>query len=428
MSRRVAAIAVFLLVGPGGLRPPLAAAAEPSGFFFHPGDHVLFLGDSITEQYQYSTYMELYLTTRFPAGKWVFFNAGIGGDTATGGANRFATHVLAEKPTAVTIDFGMNDGGYGAFDQAKASQYVQKTEQMLAAARKAGVRVALISPNAVETDVNNAFFGTDRLRQYQETQQRFYAPLKDLAAKFDVPFVDQYAVTRKVLEKMAADGGKVKAFPDGIHTNPAGGLLMAHTILVGLHAPAEVSKFEIDVAKPGVTVGACEIDRPEFTPDHVSFGRTDKALPLPVLKEWRDILPYVDHLKDLSDYGLTVKGLKPGKYELRIDGQPVATYSADELAASVNVGLADKGPIYDQGMKVLGEINAKNDILHKRFRQVVMFDPKTVPDWLGIPRDEIAHRRQEELTKRAEQIAAKQAEVYELARPVQHKWELQRAE
>ena len=41
---------------------------------------VVALGDSITEQYQYSTDIELYLTTRFPSGNFTFINAGIGGD------------------------------------------------------------------------------------------------------------------------------------------------------------------------------------------------------------------------------------------------------------------------------------------------------------------------------------------------------------
>src|SRR5947207_12433732 len=90
------------------------AVGQESDFFFRPHDRVVFLGDSITEQYQYSSYIELYLTTRFPRGDMTFLNAGIGGDTAAGGAGRFAAHVLAERPTAVTIDFGMNDGGYGA--------------------------------------------------------------------------------------------------------------------------------------------------------------------------------------------------------------------------------------------------------------------------------------------------------------------------
>jgi len=103
---------------------PLLAADPPARFFFQKGDRIIYLGDSITEQYQYSTDIELYLTTRFPGADMVFLNAGIGGDTATGGAHRFAEHVLAEKPTAVTIDFGMNDGGYGPFDPQRAAQYI----------------------------------------------------------------------------------------------------------------------------------------------------------------------------------------------------------------------------------------------------------------------------------------------------------------
>src|SRR5216684_2718095 len=78
------------------------AADQPAGdFFFKSGDRIVFLGDSITEQYQYSTYMELYLTTRFPNWNLTFINAGIGGDTAVGGARRFVNHVLDEKPTAL---------------------------------------------------------------------------------------------------------------------------------------------------------------------------------------------------------------------------------------------------------------------------------------------------------------------------------------
>src|SRR5436190_2226014 len=120
MIRRTITLVTLLLTA-----VPLAAA-EPAGFFVHPGDRVLFLGDSITEQYQYSTYIELYLTTRFPRGDMTFLNAGIGGDTATGGARRFASHVLAEKPTAVTIDFGMNDGGYKGFNPQAAANYARQ--------------------------------------------------------------------------------------------------------------------------------------------------------------------------------------------------------------------------------------------------------------------------------------------------------------
>ena len=70
-------------------KPVATTAADSQGFFFKPNDRIVFLGDSITEQYQYSTYIELYLTTRMPKGNFTFLNAGISGDTANGGAGRF---------------------------------------------------------------------------------------------------------------------------------------------------------------------------------------------------------------------------------------------------------------------------------------------------------------------------------------------------
>jgi lysophospholipase L1-like esterase len=229
---------VCLLLVFGAL--PALRADDQSQFFFHDGDRIVFLGDSITEQYQYSTDIELYLTTRFPKWRLTFLNAGISGDTAAGAASRFTRHVLAEKPTAVTIDFGMNDGGYGLFIPYKQANFVKNTERMLQEAAKAEVRVALVSPNAVDRRIPpKANQGPDHFKIYLETQQQFYAPLRDLAARYGVPFVDQYAITRAGLEKMEADhADTVKPFPDGVHTSAAGGLFMAHTILVGLHDQA----------------------------------------------------------------------------------------------------------------------------------------------------------------------------------------------
>ena len=57
-------------------------AAADTGFFFHRGDNVVFLGDSITEQQLYTTYIEAYTLARFPQQSFVFRNVGWGGDTA----------------------------------------------------------------------------------------------------------------------------------------------------------------------------------------------------------------------------------------------------------------------------------------------------------------------------------------------------------
>jgi lysophospholipase L1-like esterase len=405
--RRLLSVLCLFVVAPLG--------AEEKPFFFKQGDKVLFLGDSITEQYQYSTYMELYLTTRFPGWNLKFVNAGIGGDTANGGAGRFQSHVLNEKPTAVTINFGMNDGGYGTFNPQSNKVYVEKTTAMVTAAKKAGVRVALISPNAVDRRVN------DRFKQYLETQKEFYAPLKGIAESQGVPFVDQYAVTRKVLEKLETDGAtKVNPFPDGVHTSPSGGLLMAHTILVGLNAPASVSEAAIDATIKKGDGQKCVIENLNVSDSAVSFTRTDESLPMPVQKDWVTILPYINNLNDLNHYGLQVKGLTQGTWVVLIDGQEVAKVTEEQLGAGINLGNATTGPIYEKGQKVLQAINAKNQILHGRFRGVVMFN---VPDWMADVGNE---RKAAELQKRWSQIEAKQAEIYELLKPQAWKFELKK--
>jgi lysophospholipase L1-like esterase len=414
MKHVSAIVAGLLFLAAGSMK-----AGEPAGeFFFKDGDRIVFLGDSITEQYEYSSDIELYLTTRFPKWKLTFLNAGIGGDTAAGGAGRFRDHVLAEKPTALTINFGMNDAGYGTFNPEANKNFVRRTTAMLEMANKAGVRVALLSPNAVDRRVQ------ERFNLYLETQKQFYAPLKDLAAKHEAAFVDQYAVTRAALEKMAADdpaAKKVKPFGDGFHTSSPGGLLMAHAILTGLHAPALVSDLEIDAATGKAKPRACTIDKLKCSAAAVEFDRTDAALPLPVQQGWLNLLPYVNELKDLNWYGLKVSGLATGKYVLQIDGRDVGTFTPEQLAEGVNLGTLTSGPIFEQSQKVFNALNAKNRIVHQRFRGVVMFQS---PDWL---RDVAAERKPKELAKRMEQIEARQAEIYKLVQPVPHHFELKQA-
>ena len=324
---------------------------------------------------------------------------------------------MAEKPTAITINFGMNDGGYGAFNADGQKRFVEGTEAMLAMAKGAGLRVGLVSPNAVDRRVQ------ERFKLYLETQQTFYAPLSELAVKHGATFADQYAITRGALERMEVDGAKtVIPFGDGFHTSSNGGLFMAHAILTGLKAPSLVSHVGIDAAAFGAGAGSkvqgCAISKEAKTESGVAFERLDQALPLPIQNDWVSLLPYVNNLKDLNRYELAVTGLSTGKYAIKIDGVEVASHTADELAAGVNLGNVNKGPVFDQAQKVFAAINAKNGIVHQRFRGVVMAN---IPDWLA---DVGAERKPKELAKRLELIAAKQAEIYQLAKPVSRRFEV----
>ena len=408
---RCLAFALFALV----LAVPARADEPAKEFFFKPNDRIVFLGDSITQQYQYSSYIELYLTTRMPKGNLVFLNAGIGGDTANGGAGRFQNDVLNDKPTAITINFGMNDGGYGKFDANRNKQFVDKTRAMLEMAKKANVRVALCSPNAVDKRMMN------NGAEYVETQKQFYAPLKELAAEYKIPFADQYTITRAATDAMEKDdpkAAKAKPYYDGFHTSPPGGLLMAHAILTELKAPALVSSATLIADRrkiePPAPIG-CKITDEETSATGIAFTRLDDALPLPIQKDWLPMLPYMNDLKDLNLYALTVLGLKDGDYDIAIDGVKVMKATAKELAAGVNLGNVATGPIFEQSNKVHAAITAKSKLVFDRFFNVLKYN---VPAWI----EDGAAQKAKEVAKRMEKIDAAQAAIYKLAEPKPHKF------
>src|SRR5437016_12617874 len=83
-------------------------------FAIRDGDRIVFYGDSITDQRLYTTFVETYIVTRFPAMNVAFVHSGWGGDRVSGGGGgpidvRLARDVFAYKPTVVTVMLGMND-------------------------------------------------------------------------------------------------------------------------------------------------------------------------------------------------------------------------------------------------------------------------------------------------------------------------------
>src|SRR5262249_45663772 len=97
-----------------------------------------------------------------------------------------------------------------------------------------------------------------------------------------------------------------------------------------------------------------------------------------------------------------------------------------EFADGVNLGLLTDGPVHEQGQKVFNLINAKNEIVHQRFRGVVVVN-LNFPDWAGDLGKEFGTRKADELTKRMKTIDERQAEVYAAVKPVKHTFKLETA-
>ncbi len=399
----------FIVLLAAAVLAPLAGAEE---FFFKDGDRVVVMGDSITEQHLYSNYLEMWTVTRFPAWKLTFRNVGIGGDRSTGGNGRFKRDVLAYQPTALTVDFGMNDGSYRPFDEPGFKTYMGGLQGIANQAKQAKIRVAWITPQPLDT----ADPGPTALTAYNLTLEKYSDGVKQIAEKNQGRFVDQFHPYLAVLDKARA-GAKYDRITggDAVHPGPAGQALMAASILKGMHFPALVSSVEIDLAASGEPKTTnCQVTELSRKDQTIRFQRKDAALPF-FPEEARSILKWAPLLEDLNVYSLKVTGLPSGTYEIRLGGKAVAKYSSAELAKGVNLASAalTAGPVADQVKAVKTAIEAKNKFHHDRIFRGVVLAAVNVPDWLGLEltAEAIEARRKAAFTERMAKLPELDAAV-----------------
>jgi len=131
-----------------------ATSAFAGGAKLQDGDFVAICGDSITEQKQYSVFIEDYLLMCQPAAALRAMQFGWGGETSWGFKGRMANDCLPLKPAVATTCYGMNDGGYRPFDpngQGKAYRDAQRA--VVQAFKGAGVRLIVVgSPGVVDAE------------------------------------------------------------------------------------------------------------------------------------------------------------------------------------------------------------------------------------------------------------------------------------
>jgi lysophospholipase L1-like esterase len=370
-------------------------SARAEEFFFKDGDVVVMIGDSITEQHLYSNYVEMWTVSRFPNWKLTFRNVGIGGDRSTGGNERFQRDVIIFKPTAMTVDFGMNDGEYQAFHADAFQKYMNGLQGMAKQAQAANIRVAWITPSPVEKNENGP-----AIKGYNETLEKFSAGVREIAEKNHGLFVDQFHPFIEIQDKArAADARNRVGGGDPVHPGPPGQALMAWAILKGLHFPSLVSAVEIDAgsATPSAKTQNCKVGHLQGKNGGLTFEQEDGALPF-FPDDATTILRWAPILDDLNQYSLKVTGLKPGRYEIRLGEKKVAEHSASELEAGVNLVAAvlKTGPVADQVKRVWEAVTAKNRYFHDRIFRGVVLMPVNIPDFLEIhlTPEEIEAKRQ----------------------------------
>src|SRR5437660_5164999 len=140
---------------------------------------------------------------------------------------------------------------------------------------------------------------------------------------------------------------------------------MAASILKAMRFPRLVSSVDLDLEKIEFRTENCRVPGVKGNfgagnppADYISFTRTDAALPY-FPDSAKGMLKFTPLLEDMNFYGLKVKGLKAGKYAVKLDGKQIAEYTSAELAKGVNLAepALKVGPVADQVKAVVKAVN-----------------------------------------------------------------------
>jgi lysophospholipase L1-like esterase len=238
---------------------------------------ILFLGNSITYSGQYVSYVEAYLTIHYPGKQYEIINAGLPSETVSGlsenghAGGRFPRPDLHErldrvmdqiKPDLVFACYGMNDGIYLPFDDARFQKFRDGINWMHEEVKKYGASIVHITPPV-----------------FDERKGKEYANVLDIysdwliscryTAKWDV--IDIHWPMKKYIEDRRLTDSLYVFAKDGVHPNETGHWVMAKQILLFLGeksvSDAEDAKSAINLYPNAETILKLVKDREDIMKD-----------------------------------------------------------------------------------------------------------------------------------------------------------------
>jgi lysophospholipase L1-like esterase len=383
------------------------------------GDTVAIGGDSITEQKEYSVFIEDYLLMCQPEPNIRAAAFGWGGETAGGFLGRMSNDVLWLKPNVATTCYGMNDGGYRAPDAGIRASYKNNTKAIVKKFKDAGVRVIIVgSPGVVDADMFHK--NPEDAAVYNKTLDGLREAAKEVAQEEGVVFADVWGPMMDVMTKAKAKYGKNYhlAGPDGVHPSKNGHLVMAYAYLKAMGCDGNVGTITVDLAgnkaegSAGHKVisdqnGTIEIESTKYP--FCFYG--DPSTP----NSTRSTIEFLPFNQELNRFTLKVTGAS-GKVKVTW-GDASKEFDGQQLAAGINLAaeFAAGNPFSQPFMQVEQQVKNQQNyetVLHKQLLH-------NLPDYMRYApeeKDSLARIAAGVEKKDAEMFAASQASV----KPVKH--------
>jgi lysophospholipase L1-like esterase len=386
----------------------LARAAPPPAMELKEGENrIVFIGDGMVEQAQFSGYVETRLARRFPDRKLLCFNLGWSGDDVWGSARtagyknpakfeRLKKETTALKPDVIFVGYGLNESFAGA---EGLPRFVEGYEQLLATLERLTPRLVLLSPPCAE-DLGRPL--PDQVEHNRDVEQ-YVAAIKAIADRRHLPFVDLFHPL--VLAKGANPA--IRLTHNGILLNEAGYWLAAQEIERQLGLRPESAQLVLSgdgkiVSSQGVKAAPVEPGQPGIRVEATRAILPAPATPAPLTR-----------ITGLTDPVLVVqvRDLAPGDWTLTTDGKPVMTAPAAQWNSGIDI---TGGPDAEQVEQVRRLVGHRNDLYFREWRP---FNDHS-RHWTYIGGDYALYDRE---------VMRDDQQIGELARPVGHTYSISKS-
>jgi lysophospholipase L1-like esterase len=228
---------------------------------------VVFLGDSITYAGQYIAYVESVLRLRDPALACEFLNLGLPSETVSGltepghAGGRFPRPVLHErlnrvleqtKPDLIVACYGMNDGIYHPFSEARFERFKEGMRFLRERAAAHMAKVLHVTPPVFDPVPIKSMALPAGLAEYRQPFERYDEVLRRYSEwlfsqrdkGWDVVDVHGH-MTQYLVEQRKRDPS-FRLAEDGVHINATGHWLIARELLLHWGLPAREFAVSVD--------------------------------------------------------------------------------------------------------------------------------------------------------------------------------------
>jgi hypothetical protein len=304
-------------------------------------------------------------------------------------------------PTWIFVAYGGNESFDGA---AGLPAFVQGLTRLLDSLQPLGANVVLLTPTRREAIPGVKAPAVDAANQ----SLKLYAEaIAQVAAERGHRLLD----VGNFIVPATFESPTESWTDNGLHFTPRGYWHFAETIERQLGLPRCDWQLELTAAGDVTAERRTRISDIEPSAAGLKFTAIDATLPEPAL-------PAATSAAPAAARTLLIAGLPEGRYDLKIDGQSVATATATEWAAGVRIA---RGPQFDQVEALRAAIGRKNTLFFHRWR------PQNETYLLGFRKYEQGNNAVE-IAQFDPLVVEQEAIIARLRVPTSHRFELSRTQ